>query len=606
MMLSCKILFQHVIFSALYSTSNYEIIPNMKVFHSVRARIILISTLLLVFFLIVYTVTVWTIANSYALVNTSQNNSFSLSLLANEISNDLDDVRALATRVSIDNELKYYLGYSSANLNSYYDSFENMIQSNPAYSVIDRFIVADSSYSHFLQTGGTTLSYGQPLRSDYFLQEIAHIEEESSYSGIFFSDLAYRSYQVIGYMMPIIDFNNGLTIGYVYASVNIDALLKNLYSYQELNNADLFIRFSGTNYEIKDGALYATSSQPKLEIEPILRNETSKVFKSNTGRYILSIENEKNNFAVTLVFDSPSLIGSSNTAPLLFLAILIGSAIILITVILSIYLDKAIYIPVKKLSKRIEKIQESDFSLDDTINTNDEFGIIGRGINKLSSEVTDLMERRLEDERKKLELEYRMLSSQINPHFLYNTFNSIKWMAKIQKADGISEMITSLSRIMKNISKRDATQVTLKEELSFLDDYFIIMKYRYGNTISYYSHIDESCESIMLPRFCLQPLVENAIFHGIEPKGTGSVAIIAGEFASHYTLMVADNGVGFNTAKTSQSGDGMFKNIGLENIRQRLRHTYGDDASFEISSTEGIGTVCLIRIRKNRGGESEA
>ena len=407
-------------------------------------------------------------------------------------------------------------------------------------------------------------------------------------------------------MMPIIDFNNGLTIGYVYASVNIDALLKNLYSYQELNNADLFIRFSGTNYEIKDGALYATSSQPKLEIEPILRNETSKVFKSNTGRYILSIENEKNNFAVTLVFDSPSLIGSSSTAPLLFLAILIGSAIILITVILSIYLDKAIYIPVKKLSKRIEKIQESDFSLDDTINTNDEFGIIGRGINKLSSEVTDLMERRLEDERKKLELEYRMLSSQINPHFLYNTFNSIKWMAKIQKADGISEMITSLSRIMKNISKRDATQVTLKEELSFLDDYFIIMKYRYGNTISYYSHIDESCEGIMLPRFCLQPLVENAIFHGIEPKGTGSVAIIAGEFASHYTIMVADNGVGFNTAKTSQSGDGMFKNIGLENIRQRLRHTYGDDASFEISSTEGIGTVCLIRIRKNRGGESEA
>ena len=224
--------------------------------------------------------------------------NFSLSLLTNEISNNLDDVRALATRVSIDNELKYYLGYSSANLTSYYDSFENMIQSNPAYSVIDRFIVADSSYSHFLQTGGTTLSYGQPLRSDYFLQEIAHIEEESSYSGIFFSDLAYRSYQVIGYMMPIIDFNNGLTIGYVYASVNIDALLKNLYSYQELNNEDLFIRFSGTNYEIKDGALYATSSQPKLEIEPILRNETSKVFKSNTGRYILSIENEKNNFAV--------------------------------------------------------------------------------------------------------------------------------------------------------------------------------------------------------------------------------------------------------------------------------------------------------------------
>ena len=374
----------------------------MKVFHSVRARIILISTILLLFFLIVYTTTVWTVANSYALLNTSQNISFSLSLVTNEIAGNLDDVRALATRVSIDNELKYYLDYSKDNLNSYYDSFENMIQSNPAYNVIDRFIVADSSCSHFLQTGGTTLSYGQPLRKDYFLQEISHIEQDSNYSGIFFSDLAYRNYQVIGCKMPIIDFNNGLTIGFVYASINIDALLKNLYSYQKLNDADLYISFSGSNYKVEDGRLISTSSVPSLTLKPILANETSKVYKSNTGRYILSIDNESDNFMVTLVFDSPSLIGNSSTAPLIFLAILIGVAILLIVVVLSTYLNKVLYGPVKKLSKRIERIQKSDFSLDDTINTDDEFGIIGRGINKLSSEVTTLMDRRVEDERKKL------------------------------------------------------------------------------------------------------------------------------------------------------------------------------------------------------------
>lgn len=570
----------------------------MKVFHSVRARIILISTILLLFFLIVYTTTVWTVANSYALLNTSQNISFSLSLVTNEIAGNLDDVRALATRVSIDNELKYYLDYSKDNLNSYYDSFENMIQSNPAYNVLDRFIVADSSCSHFLQTGGTTLSYGQPLRKDYFLQEISHIEQDSNYSGIFFSDLAYRNYQVIGYMMPIIDFNNGLTIGFVYASINIDALLKNLYSYQKLNDADLYISFSGSNYKVEDGRLISTSSVPSLTLKPILVNETSKVYKSNTGRYILSIDNESDNFMVTLVFDSPSLIGNSSTAPLIFLAILIGVAILLIVVVLSTYLNKVLYGPVKKLSKRIERIQKSDFSLDDTINTDDEFGIIGRGINKLSSEVTTLMDRRVEDERKKLELEYRMLSSQIDPHFLYNTFNAIKWMAKIQKADGISEMITSLSRIMKNISKRDENIVTLAEELSFIDDYLVIMKYRYGNTISYYRSVDEGCERIMLPRFCLQPLIENAIFHGIEPKGTGAVAIIAREYDEHYTIMIADNGVGFDPENAEEKKDGMFKNIGLENIRQRLRHTYADDVSFTISSRIGIETRCMIRIRK--------
>ena len=208
------------------------------------------------------------------------------------------------------------------------------------------------------------------------------------------------------------------------------------------------------------------------------------------------------------------------------------------------------------------------------------------------------MDRRVEDERKKLELEYRMLSSQIDPHFLYNTFNAIKWMAKIQKADGISEMITSLSRIMKNISKRDENIVTLAEELSFIDDYLVIMKYRYGNTISYYRSVDEGCERIMLPRFCLQPLIENAIFHGIEPKCTGAVAIIAREYDEHYTIMIADNGVGFDPENAEEKKDGMFKNIGLENIRQRLRHAYADDVSFTISSRIGIETRCMIRIRK--------
>ena len=436
------------------------------------------------------------------------------------------------------------------------------------------------------------------MRKDYFLQEISHIEQDSNYSGIFFSDLAYRNYQVIGCKMPIIDFNNGLTIGFVYASINIDALLKNLYSYQKLNDADLYISFSGSNYKVEDGRLISTSSVPSLTLKPILANETSKVYKSNTGRYILSIDNESDNFMVTLVFDSPSLIGNSSTAPLIFLAILIGVAILLIVVVLSTYLNKVLYGPVKKLSKRIERIQKSDFSLDDTINTDDEFGIIGRGINKLSSEVTTLMDRRVEDERKKLELEYRMLSSQIDPHFLYNTFNAIKWMAKIQKADGISEMITSLSRIMKNISKRDENIVTLAEELSFIDDYLVIMKYRYGNTISYYRSVDEGCERIMLPRFCLQPLIENAIFHGIEPKGTGAVAIIAREYDEHYTIMIADNGVGFDPENAEEKKDGMFKNIGLENIRQRLRHAYADDVSFTISSRIGIETRCMIRIGK--------
>ena len=578
----------------------------MRVFHSVRTRIILISTFLLLLFIVAYTVTVWTVADSYALMNTSQTNVFSLSLLAEEIDNNLDNVKALVTRVSIDNELKNYLSYNETNLDSYYDSFESMILSSPAYNVIDRFIVSDRSYSRFLQTGGATLSSGRPLRQDYFLDEISHINAQRSFSGLFFSDLAYRDYQVLGILMPIIDYNSGLTTGYVYASVNVNSLLRNLYSYQKLNNAELYIYFSGSGYKVENNSLVTVSSYPAASGgKPVMTNTAGSVYESSDGSYLLTIESKSNNFKMNMVFPAPSLAGASAAAPLAMLFVMIGIIVSLIALILYIYLNRALYRPVRKLALRIEKIQQSDFSQDEDINTEDEFGIIGRGINKLSSEVTDLMDRRVEDERKKLELEYKMLSSQINPHFLYNTFNSIKWMAKIQKAEGISEMITSLSRLMKNISKRDATAVTLSEEMSFIDDYLVIMKYRYGNTIQYTRRVDEGCCNILLPRFCLQPLVENAIFHGIEPRGTGAVAIIAAEYPDHYVIMVADNGVGFDTSQTESRGDGVFKNIGLDNIRQRLAYTYGDAAAFEITSTVSVGTQCIIRIRKENEGEKE-
>src|SRR5690606_39201106 len=131
--------------------------------------------------------------------------------------------------------------------------------------------------------------------------------------------------------------------------------------------------------------------------------------------------------------------------------------------------------------KRMDKIAQGQFFVDKMIEWDNELGDVGRGINRLSQDIVALMETRLADEKQKQELEYRMLQSQINPHFLYNTLNSIKWMATIQNARGIAEMTTSLSRLLRNITKDIRKLVPLREELALLDDYFLIQKYRYGS-----------------------------------------------------------------------------------------------------------------------------
>lgn len=165
------------------------------------------------------------------------------------------------------------------------------------------------------------------------------------------------------------------------------------------------------------------------------------------------------------------------------------------------------------------RIAGGDFSRDPSVEWEHELGDIGRGINDLSENVSELMEKRLEDEKQKQDLEYKMLQSQINPHFLYNTLNSIKWMATIQGATGISEMTTSLSRLLKSISKGTSLLIDIREELSLLENYFTIQSYRYGGTITMDIQVDnESLYNSEIIKFTLQPLVENAIFHGIEPK----------------------------------------------------------------------------------------
>ena len=195
---------------------------------------------------------------------------------------------------------------------------------------------------------------------------------------------------------------------------------------------------------------------------------------------------------------------------------------------ISFLLGRIINRPVRRLRKKIRVISESDFSRDPGIEWDDELGDIGRGINEMSLKIVSLLENRLADEREKRDLEYRMLQSQINPHFLYNTLNSIKWMATIQNATGIAEMTTALSRLMKNVIKGSRTVVSLREELALLDDYFLIQQYRYGGAIVYEKKVGEEFLSVPIPCFTMQPLMENSIFHGIEPKGgSGRITLSA-------------------------------------------------------------------------------
>lgn len=238
---------------------------------------------------------------------------------------------------------------------------------------------------------------------------------------------------------------------------------------------------------------------------------------------------------------------------------------------------------------------------------------MGRGVNHLSHSVEELMERRLADEKARQDLEYQMLQSQINPHFLYNSLNSIKWMATIQNADGIAEMITSLAHLLKNASKGQQSLIPLWLELDLLRDYFVIQKYRYGGAITMSEDIQPGLDGALIPRFTLQPLLENAIFHGIEPKGgAGAVTLTARREGDVLELTMTDDGVGMEPEKAAallsgeESGPvGLFKKIGLSNVHRRVQYEFGAEWGLSIQSEPGRFTCVTVRLPYREDGAEE-
>lgn len=292
---------------------------------------------------------------------------------------------------------------------------------------------------------------------------------------------------------------------------------------------------------------------------------------------------------------------------ILFSAATVIWMIVLIAVFVLILLTHYITTPIRRITEKINRIALNDYSFDPELEkTRSEMGEIGARLNELGLGFRQLLSETiaLHDERARIEMD--LLQSQVNPHFLYNTLNSVHWMAVVQKNTGIEKMVKSLVRLLKNISKGVSDKITLAEELSLLDDYVSIQSIRYMGAFEYRCRVPEELRRYKVIKFTLQPLVENAIFHGVAPKGSfGVITVDAFEEGDFLVLTIADDGVGMTAERAAAlltSGErvaqGSMTGIGLGNVNRRLKLAYGKGAGLTIDSVVGQGTTVSVRISR--------
>lgn len=289
-----------------------------------------------------------------------------------------------------------------------------------------------------------------------------------------------------------------------------------------------------------------------------------------------------------------------------FLVVIVG-----VSLILSRKITKSVTVPIQKLCNETERVARGDFTSGPKIESGDELSILTGSFDHMKAEIGQLIQGiRLEQGQRRV-MELQLLQEQINPHFLYNTLDTIVWMAEGGQNQDVVEMVTALSEFFRTTLSGGKDFITMKEEMHHIESYLQIQKIRYQDILDYEVSLEKGMEEYAILKLTLQPLVENALYHGIKNKrGKGHIQVRGYTEEDMAIFEVRDNGAGMSPEelkelkekiggkdkKGIQSSSRSRGGFGLFNVAERLRLNYGSRCSLEFESRQGKGTSVVLRL----------
>ncbi|MBU5485861.1 sensor histidine kinase [Clostridium sp. MSJ-11] len=405
---------------------------------------------------------------------------------------------------------------------------------------------------------------------------------------------------------PIINDKND-KMGFINGSVNLDKISQiahdidiydgfawimnkdtDTYSItkEELNNQ--YISSESLNTIIEDAEIKNSGT---VALKNLSNNDTTVFFSSvpYTEDWLLCIMIEN------------SMI-HEQTNSIINLTIVMGIILLLTATLLAIAISGSIVKPIQRLKENMVEVSNGNLHSYYKIEHNDEISILGQVFNKMVADIKNLINQVYQVQAQKRSTELKALQSQINPHFLYNTLDTVQWKALEYDAFEVADMINSLSGFFR-ISLSDGKEfITITDEAEHVKSYLEIQKMRYKDKISYHIDVDDSVEQYLIPKLIIQPLVENSIYHGLKlRKQNGTIYINISTEEGYLIIQVIDNGLGMDSEQLTILRKNLAQSIesdhyGLYNINERLKLAFGEKYSIIIESEFEIGTKVLLKI----------
>ena len=282
---------------------------------------------------------------------------------------------------------------------------------------------------------------------------------------------------------------------------------------------------------------------------------------------------------------------------------------ILFAMTFAVLISTTITNPIKMLENTMHEVEVGNFDVRSEIELNNEIGHLSKTFNVMISRIKDLMEKTVRDEEEKRRSEIRALQAQINPHFLYNTLDTIIWMSAGGKNDEVVEVTSALARLFRTSISKGENLVTLLNEVENIKSYLTIQKMRYEDKLSWRVDVPPGLLGLMTPKLILQPIVENAVYHGVKmSQAGGEIAISARTEGERLTITIADSGVGMTAEQLEQlfvPRPDTDRGIGVINDNNRIRLCFGEEYGLHYFSAPGEGTRVEIWLPVIEGGDED-
>lgn len=284
---------------------------------------------------------------------------------------------------------------------------------------------------------------------------------------------------------------------------------------------------------------------------------------------------------------------------------IIAFALILILItFLSYYIPLSITHPIRKLSEVTDQVAKGDLTVRSDVRSGAEVSVLNDSLNTMIDKINELLEQVKTEQGRLRKAEFELLQSQINPHFLYNTLDTIVWLAEAGEQKKVVDMVGSLSDFFRTSLNQGKDMVSVKEELQHSRSYLEIQQVRYQDILQYEIQVPEPLFCYLIPKITIQPLVENALYHGIKNKrGIGKIIITGKREKDYFVLIVEDNGAGMSRERLEAVRKGMNQKsqtekdiYALYNVNERIRLNFGQKYGLSIDSVLGEGTTVQVML----------